>query len=302
VSNYIIHKAVEVSKVKKKRQAVLCEPGYLEANYIAQAKYDGCNMVAIKSMGGVDFFSRTGEKCTSVPHIAMALLSFPGLEDGVYLGECWAPDLDFPTISGLFRTQVPNEETCRLQFAIFDYLTLDEWSATISALGYVGRVARIPDTLGMVGQGQAPIWLAGSFGYLADTFPGTTAQDLCNKLVEVGGYDGAIFRDPEGPWKYNDNGTNGEIIKVKANISLDLPVLYYKEDVGAKTGRRVFTIVVRLPDGQEQEVGSGIPHQEAKVPKKGDIVEIMALGYQASGLLREPRFKGIRHDKLEPDT
>lgn len=301
MADYIIHKAVELDKVKKKRQAVLKEPGYLERNYIAQAKYDGCNMVAIKSMGGVEFFSRTGERCTSVPHIAMAMLSFPGLPDGVYLGEAWVPDLDFPTISGLFRTKVPNEETCRLQFAIFDYLTLDEWSATISALGYVGRVARIPDTLGMVGQGQAPIWLAGSFGYLADTFPGTTAQDLCNKLFDVGGYDGAIFRDPNGVWKYNDNGTNGEIIKVKPKLTLDLEVLYYKEDVGEKTGRRVFTIVVRLPCGKEQEVGSGVPFQEAKVPKKGDIVEIEALSYHESGMLREPRFKAIRFDKLETD-
>lgn len=305
MADYTIHKAVELDKVKKKRQAVLKEPGYLERNYIAQAKYDGCNMVAIKSMGDVEFFSRTGERCTSVPHIAMAMLSFPGLPDGVYLGEAWAPDLDFPTISGLFRTKVANEETCRLQFAVFDYLTLDEWSATVSALGYVGRVARIPDTLGMVGQGQAPIWLAGSFGYLADTFPGTTAQDLCNKLVEVGGYDGAIFRDPQGVWKYNDNGSNGEIIKVKAKLSFDLRVVDYEEGKGKHAGK-IGTLIVEFR-GKRQGAGTGLKDDERNIHCfdmnwRNQIVEIECLGVTEDGQLREPRMKGVRMDKLEPDA
>lgn len=33
----------------------------------------------------------------------------------------------------------------------------------------------------------------------------------------------------------------------------------------------------------------------------GLIVEIEGMGFTADGLIREPRFNGVRHDKLEAD-
>lgn len=54
--------------------------------------------------------------------------------------------------------------------------------------------------------------------------------------------------------------------------------------------------------GKRLGVGSGVPHKLEDVPKVGDIVEVEAMDLSGDGLLREPRFKGIRFDKLEPDT
>ena len=310
MAEYIVHKAVELSKVKAKRRAELSEPGYLEAHYIAQPKYDGCNMVVhiATSSSGVRYAnarSRTDEPVFSVDHINMALLLFPDLPDGTYLGECWAPDLEFHEISGLFRRQTPDEDTCRLQFAIFDYLTPEEWEAGASEVEYGNRVARIPPQLGLVPQARAPVWLAGSFGHIAETWTNTTAQDVCNKLVEAGGYDGLILRDPNGPWRKNDRGTGGEIIKIKRKLSFDLRVVGFEPGKGKHAGK-IGSLIVEFR-GQRMGAGTGLRDDERDVAQfennwLGKIVEIEAMDYSADGLLREPRLKGIRLDKLEPDA
>lgn len=310
MAEYIVHKAVELSKVKAKRRAELSEPGYLEAHYIAQPKYDGCNLVIeVHEDNSGDFwtyaYSRTGEEVKSVSHIEIALATFPGIKAGTYLGECWAPDLEFNEISGLFRRQTPDEDTCRLQFAIFDYLTEYEWATGVSGMAYGNRVARIPPQLGLVPQAQAPVWLAGSFGHIAETWANTSAQDVCNKLVEAGGYDGLILRDPDGIWRKGDRGTNGEIIKIKRKLSFDLRVVDFIPGKGKYEGK-VGALVVEFR-GQRMGAGTGLRDDERDVAQfetnwLGKIVEIEAMDYSADGLLREPRLKGIRLDKLEPDA
>lgn len=309
MADYIVHKAVEVSKVKVQRRAVLEVPGVLESDYIAQPKYDGCNMLMFlydsEGVRKVETLSRTNENVYSVRHIEAALMSLESMPPGVYLGECWCPDLEFPAISGLFRRKETDEDTCRLQFAIFDYLTLEEFTAGVSDLSYVARVARLPEVLSCIPQGQAPLWCAGSFGFLAETFPGTTAQDCCNKLVEAGGYDGLILRDPNGTWELNSPGTGGEIIKVKSKLSLDLRVIGYRPGKGKYTGK-IGNLELALGE-HTVGVGSGIKDSERDIEQfnaywLGKIVEVEALGYTEDGSLREPRLKGIRHDKTVPDA
>lgn len=306
MAEYIIHKAVELSKVKSKLRQVISAPGYLEYHYIAQPKYDGCNLVievheAVDGSKWAYAYSRTGEEVKSVAHIEMALIAFPDLPAGTYLGECWAPDLPFNEISGLFRRQKPDEETCRLQFAIFDYLTPEEWTLGESDLEYGKRVARIPPQMGMIPQGRAPIWIAGSWGHIAETFPNTTAQDVCDKLVEAGGYDGLILRDPYGKWKKGDRGTGGEIIKIKRKLSFDLKVIGTLPGKGKHAGR-IGSLVVSF-EGKEMGVGTGLSDADReRTDWIGKIVEVEAMDYSSDGLLREPRMKGVRHDKLEPDA
>ena len=53
--------------------------------------------------------------------------------------------------------------------------------------------------------------------------------------------------------------------------------------------------------------GTGLRDDERDVSKfeanwLGKIVEIEAMDYSSDGLLREPRLKGVRLDKLEPDA
>lgn len=306
MADYIIHKAVTLDKVRAKRRALLEQPRYLEDNYIAQAKYDGCNLVALYDGKTVEFLSRTGETVFSCDHIRMCLMTFPGIKPGVYLGEAWCPDATFPEISGWFRRHGTDEDTARLQFVIFDYLTPEEWIAESSDVGYANRVSRIVPEFFSIKQGTAPIWSAGSFGHISETWSNVaTAQQVCNELVAAGGYDGLILRDPNGTWKRNDRGTNGEIIKVKQVLSFDLRVVGYEPGKGKHAGK-IGTLLVSY-NGVRQGAGTGLKDSERDVANyhrdwHEAIVEIECLGVTADGKLREPRMKGIRFDKTEPDA
>ena len=126
------------------------------------------------------------------------------------------------------------------------------------------------------------------------------ARDFARLWQSLGGYDGAILRNP-GTTYTPGLVKHGEIIKVKPLLSLDLRCVGWNSKPGEKTGRDVYTITVEYK-GVLTDVGSGMPHNETDVPRPGDIVQIDALGVTADGKLREPRFIAIRHDKEEPDT
>ena len=124
---------------------------------------------------------------------------------------------------------------------------------------------------------------------------------LTSQLVDdPEGYDGLILADPEGTWTAG-RGTTGEKVRLKKTLSFDLRVTGVHEGVGEKTGRAVYTLTVDYK-GKSLGVGSGLPHDFDRVPKVGDIVEIHAMDYSSDGLLREPRYKGIRFDKEQADT
>lgn len=295
---YIVHKAVELDKVKKK---MVPTEDQLRTEYLAQPKYDGCNCVAIKYANSVEhikLFSRTGEEVLSADHIKEALAAAPFAPIGVYLGEYWHPFIDQPTVSGMFRKQ-DGTQYDQPMLVVFDFVSIGEWEQGFSELTYLDRVGRLPATLSKIPECRAPFFLAESQGFLVDQE--MSPMEAARLMAEGGAYDGLILRKPSGTWTKGDRGTNGEIIKVKPTLTLDLRVLAVNEAKGEKTGRSVYTVVVDLGDGKTQEVGSGVPHDWRDVPHINHIVEIEAMSFSKYGLLREPRFKGIRHDKTEAD-
>lgn len=279
--DYIIQKAVELSKVVKKRRKTLEELGN---EYMAFRKYDGC--CAILKDGHT--YSRTGELYQSLDDLAEFLQAeFP---DWVFIGEAWWPGPDqFNLISGEFRRHA---RSSRLTFRVHDCIPREDFDAGECDIEFVSRS---PDNwVGEYMQGRiadATGWGKGKYGH---------PQAKCNELTDIGGYDGLILRDPKGKWKVG-SGTTGEIIKVKRKLSFDLRVTEVNTAVGEKTGRTVYKLVVDFK-GKSLGVGSGLPHDPDKVPKVGDIVEVEAMDYSSDGLLREPRFKGVRFDKVEPDA
>lgn len=294
---YIVHKAVELDKVHKKLRPT---EDQLRTEYLAQPKYDGCNMVAVKAahdIEAVSLFSRTGEPVLSADHIRLALASAPFLPTGVYFGEYWHPTIDQPTVSGKFRdTKQQHDEP---HFVVFDYVTEEEWNQGFSSMVYQDRTDRLPTLFQKVEECKAPVFPAESQGFLIDQ---DLSPEAAAKLFsESGPYDGLILRKVSGTWRKGDAGRGGEIIKVKPTLTLDLRVVKINMATGEKTGRDVWTVVVDLGNGKTQEVGSGVPHDSASLPVEGDLVEIEAMSWSKYGLLREPRYKGIRYDKLEAD-
>lgn len=280
MAKYIIHKAVELSKLSTKNRPT--EEQLNTRSYIWQPKVDGCNMVAIVNHGNVTLLSRTGEFVLSANNIARELAPLPS---GVYLGEYAIPNTPFPIISGHFRNQQVQVEA---EFYIFDVLPLAEYNKGKSYTPYHSRMAHIPSV-----HPSSPL--------KAIYYGSRTRVEAWMAAHPELSYDGLIARRADGLWIQGSSGLTGEIIKVKNIHSLDLTVTGIKTAKGVKTNRNVYTLVVDY-SGQEVTVGSGVPHLKADLPKIGQIVEVEFLGITTTGMLREPRFKGIRHDKLEPDS
>jgi DNA ligase-1 len=302
VANEIIHKAVELAKVKTKRRKELEQPGYLAKNYIAQPKHDGCNTVMkFYPDGTVETTSRTGEPNRAMgraeralwPRLADRLMPSCGL---VVLGEAWWPGKDqFSEISGHFRR---HSESDRLRLVAFDALTMTEFEAGRSDVGYLNRLKRLGAAAEWPDSNPDPAQLIRSYSVSTDP------HELCARFVDKGGYDGIIYRDPDGTWEAG-RGTNGELIKIKRKLSFDLRVTATYEGLGKNKGRvgaigvsfRGATLRCNAGTDAEREAWFADPSLIV-----GKIVEVEAMDFSSEGLLREPRYKGIRHDKLEPDA
>jgi len=287
--DYIIQKAVAPDKVIKKNRLTLEEYG---RTHHAQTKNDGCcAVVTLRPDAPMLVQSRTGEVYSSMQHWEAQLRAAFGEQSLVLIGEAWWPGKDqFNLISGAFRNARPNED---LELVVNDAIKVEEFEAGYSDVPYDRRSARFAhlDIMHYPTTYKVAQWRCGTYG---------NPQDLCNELVDQGGYDGLILRDPRAGWR-RGSGTEGGIIKLKRELSFDLRVLEVNTAVGEKTGRTVYKLVVDF-QGKRLGVGSGLPHNEADVPKVGDIVEVCAMDYSSDGLLREPRYKGTRYDKIEPDA
>lgn len=277
---YIIQKAVEIAKVKKKLQLTVEE---YSARYWAFRKYDGCCAILMDGKT----FSRTGEEYQCLNEVSRYLTDL--YPDVVFIGEAWWPGKDqFNLISGEFRRQC---ESDKLLFMVHDVIPRIDFDRGVCTIPFgergieYGVDGHMDDRIQ-----EAKGWGAGLYG---------NAQDKCNELVDEGGYDGLVLRDPTGCWTVG-SGTTGEIIKIKRKLSFDLRVLEVNTVKGEKTGRDVYKLVVEF-QGKRLGVGSGLPHDLADVPVVGNIVEVEAMDYSSDGLLREPRYKGIRFDKLAAD-
>lgn len=308
MSDYIVHKAVNLDKVKKNVLKIIGEPGYLDQHYMGQAKYDGCSVVFILTVAGQadQVLSRTGERVRSMecmlPYMQRLFAEQVMDHGGVtVLGEAWHPELSFATISGKFRQHDPAPE---LEVRVFDVLTAEEWEKGSSVVFYRDRLVRVLKPLYTLTENIR----AAVTHFTPKTTGFDTWQGWCNHLVSKGGYDGVIVRDPVGMWQVG-SGTNGEIIKVKRVLSFDLRVTGMEEGKGKHAGR-MGALVVDF-QGKPLRVGTGFTDDERCAMWGscdhmsdgviGMIAEIEAMDYSEDGLLREPRFKGIRFDKLETD-
>ena len=121
------------------------------------------------------------------------------------------------------------------------------------------------------------------------------------RFWQAGGYDGVVLHHIDAP--YFQGRAKYESVKIKPLLSYDLEVVGVNAAVGEKTGRATCALVCRWKDGGVQEVATGLSHAEQASPEQflGKIIEVRAMGLTADGKLREPRFCGVREDKLTPD-
>jgi DNA ligase-1 len=132
------------------------------------------------------------------------------------------------------------------------------------------------------------------------------AEAYAAQLKDQGGYDGAVLRDIDAPYKVG-RCRNGEVVKIKPLLELDLLVLGCELAKGEKTGKNTAALVVRYKDGKPCRVSTGLKQAEVDsihedpAAWKGRIIAVEAMAETEDGLLREPRYKGVRYDKAAPD-
>ena len=254
--------------------------------YIMMAKYDGC--LAIITPEGV--ITRTGEPITSLPHVlAQARDLLPGY---VIFGEAYKWNAPFKDISGAFRRHAPQGD---LFIVAFDAVPVEDWRAGVCNEPYKERLARLREA-----------WHASPAPSIivAPASDAGGSQGFANALVAQGGHDGAILRRADAPWTTGAS-KNGEAIKVKPVQSLDLRAVDWFYGKGKHTGR-AGGIVVEYR-GVKTQVGTGFTdHEREGIAAAGQapcaIAEVEFMELTADGKLREPRFKGWRYDKAEPDA
>lgn len=254
--------------------------------YIMMPKYDGC--LAIITPEGV--ITRTGEPITSIPQcLNDAAELLPG---HVIFGEVYRFDTPFKEISGAFRRHKPQYH---LFVMAFDAVPFDDWKACKCDKPYIERYAALKEAWHRTPVPSLIVAPALDFG---------APQGFANALVRQGGYDGAILRRKDAPWTTGAS-KNGEALKVKPVQSLDLEVHGWFKGKG-KHANRAGGITV-LYRGVQTDVGTGFTDREREeIAAAGQapcgIAEVEFMELTADGKLREPRFKGWRYDKEQPDS
>lgn len=255
-------------------------------DYVMMAKYDGC--LAIITPDAV--ITRTGEAITSIPQCLGDAAKL--LPDHVIFGEVYKYDTPFKEISGAFRRHRPQPG---LFVMVFDAVPFADWKAGECDKPYIERYAALKDA-----------WLRTPTASLivAPALDLGAPQGFANAMVRQGGYDGAILRRKDAPWTTGAS-KNGEAIKVKPVQSLDLEVLGWYRGKGKHAGRAGGITV--LYKGVQTDVGTGFSDRERQeIADAGQapcgVAEVEFMELTADGKLREPRFKGWRYDKEQPDS
>ncbi len=259
-------------------------------------KLDGVFCFAVCDLTSVHIFSRTGEEYLSLEHLKPELYDISqALCTDVIIFEGYAKGVPQPTTSGWCRDQKAQQYAVGAY--VHDALSLDEFWGTCKVRPYAERYAAL-DTL--------DVWSYHAFlvpQYFADTW--SDIDKAAKRIWKMGG-EGLVVRAPNAG--YFPGKRNETMIKVKKGVSYDLKVLALNEGTGKYKGM-LGSLVCKFRGGKEVIVGSGLTDVQRTRwwspffydEIVGKIVQIDAMAESTKGLLREPRFKGVRHDKAEGD-
>ena len=315
MASYLVHKAIELDNLSKKALAAITD-----TDWVISPKYDGCHAVLCFEDGKhLATYSRSGELVRSMDHIAASLLDLYPLVKGrlAICGEAWMVGEEFNVISGAFRRHSPQPQ---LQFVPFDMVPFDmvdglpvlgQSDGRIYPAKYIDRLSNLVkyrnntvpsqvlvprySVLGANAEGRWPAEYT-----LAHALAVARGVALENKARTDSFFDGAILARANSTYKVG-SGSGGEFIKIKPLVSYTVQVGAVLADVGSKTGKVTCVLCFDL-NGAVQKVSTGLTQAQADeyVNNPNAIldqyIEVEAMGLTVNGLLREPRFKGIRSD------
>lgn len=258
-------------------------------------KLDGVFCFAVKHDGTVTIYSRTGEVYSSMKHIENELDTFMH-EGEVAIFEAYNENFKQSVLSGWCRDT--KEQHTELLAFIHTFLTLDEFKGTASARTFTQQRADFLERFSPFEDDMKYV------GCIYHSCCDNLEQALkAAKVVWSMGGEGVILRNPDATYKGGKR--NKDIIKIKQGVSYDLEVVDIDEGKGKYAGT-LGTLICKWKDNQFIRI-SGMTDSQRKAWWKdpaliiGRVVQVDAMCESSKGKLREPRFKGIRTDKIEGD-
>lgn len=282
MADYIIQKAIDTKDMSARALASM-----VGKRYDMQPKYDGCHLVIILYPDYFRTLSATGESVLSCDHIGQWFHDNWALTNPVALcGEVWKDNTPFKDISGSFRR---HSSQPGLRFAPFDVVGIVD-GVLQDDRPYRERVMDLINE-------EYPHQIIPF-----ESYHNENVEEFARKRKAMGGYDGAILHDLDAPYMVG-RCRNAEVVKVKPLIELDLRVVGVEKSIGEKTGKNTGALIVKLKDGKTGKVATGMSQAEVDNIDWfiGLIVAVEAMAWTEDGKLREPRFKGVRLDKIDPD-
>lgn len=286
----------------KKHLVQLCLPiehlrGDLKFPMLASEKLDGVFCLAVVIDGKCYIYSRTGEEYLSLNHLKDSLCCLArGSQLDVFIFEAYTYGLPQPTISGYCRDT--KDQHPIIDAYIHDAMTLEDFR-TCDTDGYYARYVYLQSCMKQ------------KFEYLCcvpqkEVYSLKHLQEYADYMIAKG-CEGVVAREEFS--SYQAGKRNKSMIKIKKGVSFDLKVTGLEEGEGKYKGA-VGKLICKDKQGKCVRVGSGLTDEQrfnwwsmsGANEILGQIVQIDAMAVSTKGVLREPRFKGIRTDKTEVDT
>lgn len=286
----------------KKHLVQLCLPiehlrGDLKFPMLASEKLDGVFCLAVVIDGKCYIYSRTGEEYLSLNHLKNGLCYLAEISQlDVFIFEAYTYGLPQPTISGYCRDT--KDQHPIIDAYIHDAMTLEDFR-TCDTDGYYARYVYLQSCMKQ------------RFEYLRcvpqkEVYSLKHLQEYADYMIAKG-CEGVVAREEFS--SYQAGKRNKSMIKIKKGVSFDLKVTGLEEGEGKYKGA-VGKLICKDKQGKCVRVGSGLTDEQrfnwwsmsGANEILGQIVQIDAMSVSTKGVLREPRFKGIRTDKTEVDT
>ena len=287
----------------KKHLVQLClpfeklRPKELKYPLLVSEKMDGVFAFALIMDNECSIFSRTGEEYLSLEHLKAPLIELSNkLEQEIIIFEAYAEGVPQPTISGWCRDT--KKQHTEVEAYIHDSMTIEEFIAADTADTYYVRAGYLK--LHMTSNPY--LHLIPQYHVECEA-----ALMALAKSVWARGGEGVVARTEFGG--YYPGKRNAYMVKVKKGVSFDLKVIGLEEGTGKYLGC-TGKLVCQDLTGKIVKVGSGLSDEQRKTwwsdfgydEIVGKIVQVDAMSVSTKGVLREPRFKGIRYDKKEADA
>lgn len=287
----------------KRHLVQLCLPiekakGKLNFPMLASEKLDGVYCLALVLDNNCHIYSRTGEEYLSLNHLKaefVRLSYYSQLE--VFIFEAYAPNVKQPVISGFCRDT--KKQHPLIGAYIHDAMTLKDF-CTNDTDSYYSRYNYLKACM------NSEIYHELHIIKQKEVFSKEHLIQYADFMIATG-CEGVVAREEFS--SYQAGKRNKSMIKVKQGVSFDLKVVALEEGEG-KYKCAVGKLVCEDKAGKKVRVGSGLTDEQrhdwwdiaGSHEIIGKIVQVDAMAVSTKGVLREPRFKGIRTDKMEVDT